>query len=120
MIELRAIGTAEIRTAITILRPSQDIVFAAALFLVMQRGKPIARDRFAEILWPNAGRSPRRHRLRQTLLQLKKLGFAVAATRDTVVFDAEVATDGDLIEQMSVDGTDPESVAWLPGYNPTF
>ncbi|HET8826914.1 MAG TPA: AAA family ATPase, partial [Terriglobales bacterium] len=120
MIELRALGTAEIRTGVTILRPSQDIVFAAALFLVIQRGKPIARDRFAEILWPDAGLGPRRHRLRQTLLQLKKLGFVVRATRDTVVFEAEVATDADLIKQMSADGPDPESVAWLPGYNPAF
>lgn len=120
MVELHALGTAEIRTGVTTLRPSQDIVFAAALFLVVNRGKPIARDRFAEILWPDADLSPRRHRLRQTLLQLKRLGFAVRATRDTVVFDAEVATDTDLIKQMLAEGTAPESVAWLPGYNPAF
>lgn len=120
MIELRALGTAEIRTGVACLRPSQDIVFATALYLVNHRDKPIARDRLAQILWPDAGPGTRRHRLRQTLLQLKKLGFAVQATRDTLLFDAEVATDTELIEQTPADATEPETVVWLPGYNPAF
>ena len=120
MIELRALGTAEIRTEVSTLRPSQDIVFATALYLVIERRKPIARDHLAEILWPDASRASRRHRLRQTLLQLKKLGFVVRATRDTVFLEAEVATDTQLIEHPSADGSEPESVVWLPGYNPAF
>ena len=62
MIVLRALGNAEIETAVTTLTPSQEIVFAAALYLVLERGKRVSRARLASLLWPRvaekAARAP--------------------------------------------------------------
>lgn len=71
MIVLRALGTAEIDTGVTTLTPSQEIVFAAALYLILERGKRVSRARLASLLWPRVAEKARAHRLRQTILQLK-------------------------------------------------
>ncbi|MDB4870872.1 MAG: hypothetical protein JWL97_1876, partial [Gemmatimonadales bacterium] len=52
MIVLRALGTAEIDTGVATLTPSQEIVFAAALYLITERGKRVSRARLALLLWP--------------------------------------------------------------------
>src|SRR3982074_309197 len=84
MIVLRALGTAEIDTGVTTLTPSQEIVFAAALYLILERGKRVSRARLASLLWPRVPEKARTHRLRQTILQLKKLGIMVRADRDNM------------------------------------
>ena len=84
MIVLRALGTAEIETDVARLTPSQEIVFAAALYLVVESGQRVSRARLASLIWPGAAKKPRAHRLRQTILQLKKLGFPLQVDRDTV------------------------------------
>src|ERR1700682_6220418 len=84
MIVLRALGMAEIETGVTTLTPSQEIVFAAALYLVLERGKRVSRARLASLLWPRVPEKARAHRLRQTVLQLKKLGIMVKADRDNL------------------------------------
>jgi len=85
MIVLRALGTAEIDTAVTTLTPSQEIVFAASLYLILERGKRVSRARLASLLWPRVAEKARAHRLRQTILQLKKLGIGVNADRDNLL-----------------------------------
>ncbi|MGH7602923.1 MAG: hypothetical protein ACRENK_02875, partial [Gemmatimonadaceae bacterium] len=77
MIVLRALGTAEIDTGVSTLTPSQEIVFAAALYLILERGKRVSRAHLAAMLWPGAPDQARAHRLRQTIFQLKKLGILV-------------------------------------------
>jgi len=120
MIVLHALGTAEIDTGVTTLTPSQEIVFAAALYLILERGKRVGRERLASLLWPRVPEKARAHRLRQTILQLKKLGLMIRADRDNLQlsqFDAR--TD---IEDLS--GSDPapflkkDSLEFLPGYTP--
>ena len=54
MIELHSLGTAEINTGSTTITPSQTIVFAACLYLIMERGKPVSRATLASLLWPRA------------------------------------------------------------------
>ncbi len=99
MLELRALGNAEIQTDTTTLTPSQEIVFASALYLVLERERRVSRSGLAELLWPAVEVSARGHRLRQTLLQLKKLGFPVLADRDRVGLSTrEVRTDIDRVE----------------------
>jgi len=122
MIELRALGSAEIVTGVTTVTPSQEIVFAAALYLVLERGKRVSRTRLASLLWPRVAEKPRAHRLRQTILQLKKLGIIVRADRDTVQFSEHSArTDIDDFEQNAFDGVvKNNSVEFLPGYSPRF
>ena len=122
MLELRALGNAEIRTEKTTLTPSQEIVFASALYLVLQSGKRISRTGLAELLWPSIELVSRSHRLRQTLLQLKKLGVSVTADRDIVSLDPNVVRS-DVAELESLDArtlTQCSSLEFLPGYSPRF
>ncbi|HEY8832683.1 MAG TPA: hypothetical protein VIM21_09225, partial [Gemmatimonadaceae bacterium] len=120
MIVLRALGTAEIDTGRTTLTPSQEIVFAAALYLILERGKRVSRARLASLLWPRAPEKTRAHRLRQTILQLKKLGVMVRADRDNLqlpefdaMSDIEELSAPDLASVLSKD-----SLEFLPGYSP--
>ena len=118
MIELRALGAAEILTSSATITPSQDIVFAAGLYVVVQRGKPISRAALASLLWPRAGLQSRTHRLRQTIQQMKKLGIVLTADRTTV----RLASDAAVSDFDSL--TDAESKLrnelseFLPGYIP--
>ena len=120
MIVLRALGAAEIDTGVTTLTPSQEIVFAAALYLILERGKRVSRARLASLLWPRVPEKARTHRLRQTILQLKKLGMMVRADRDNLQLSQFDARSD--IEDLS--GPDPapalrnDSLEFLPGYNP--
>src|SRR5215210_6324342 len=121
MIVLRALGNAEIETAVTTLTPSREIVFAAALYLVLERGKRVSRTRLASLLWPRVAEKARAHRLRQTILQLKKLGMLVSADRDTLQLSQSDARSD--IDEFLAEAASPlkgESVEFLPGYNPNF
>jgi DNA-binding SARP family transcriptional activator/tetratricopeptide (TPR) repeat protein len=122
MIALRALGTAEIDTGVTTLTPSREIVFAAALYLILERGKRVSRARLASLLWPRVPEKQRAHRLRQTILQLKKLGIMVRADRDNLQLsshdarsDIEDLTGPDLAHVIG-----RESLEFLPGYSPPF
>lgn len=120
MIELRALGSSEIETGITTLTPSHEIVFAAALYLTMERGKRTSRSRLASLLWPKADDKTRAHRLRQTILQLKKVGVFVRADRDTVqLSEHDARSDVDeLALRDSVTPAESPSLEFLPGYDP--
>src|SRR6266568_7751001 len=122
MIVLRALGTAEIETDVTTLTPSQEIVFAASLYLILERGKHVTRARLASILWPRVPEKIRSHRLRQTVLQLKKLGIGVRADRTVLElsrYDARTDID-DLSAGMPLNSASPTGVEFLPGYDPQF
>lgn len=122
MIVLRALGNAEIETGVTTLTPSQEIVFAAALYLVLERGKRVSRARLASLLWPKVAEKARAHRLRQTILQLKKLGIVVRADRNTLQLAKESARSDidDLSERVRVLSEKQELLEFLPGYSPRF
>jgi DNA-binding SARP family transcriptional activator len=120
MLELRGRGNAEIQTDTTTLTPSREIVFASALYLILERGSRVSRSGLGELLWPDVELSTRGHRLRQTLLQLKKLGFPVVADKDRLSLSAgEVRIDVDRIPPETAVANQP-SLEFLPGYSPQF
>src|SRR5438445_3703317 len=120
MVQLRALGTAQIQTDSTTLTPSQAVVFAAALYLIVGREKPISRARLAMLLWPGVSRPVQGHRLRQTLFQLKQLGLPVTATRDAIQISS-VATRVDIDEFVKDPLTSfDRELEFLPGYDPQF
>lgn len=122
MIVLRALGTAEIETGLTTLTPSQEIVFAAALYIVLERGKRLSRERLAALLWPRVTDRLRAHRLRQTIFQLKKFGFVVRASREAILLlkdEAETDVDG-LVADGGESFTESRAFDFLPGYSPGF
>src|SRR6266513_2493853 len=121
VIVLRALGTAEIETPITTLTPSQEIAFAAALYLSIER-KRVRRSQVSALLWPEVVEKARAHRLRQTILQLKKLGVPLQADRDTVHLSKhEVTADLDTFSKGEVTRAGKDnSLEFLPGYCPLF
>jgi DNA-binding SARP family transcriptional activator len=120
VILLRSLGNAEIETGVTTLTPSQEVVFAAALYMVLERGKRISRNRLASLLWPNVPEKARAHRLRQTVLQLKKLGIRLVADRDNLQLPKEDARSDsdDLALNHPALSTPQPSLEFLPGYTP--
>jgi DNA-binding SARP family transcriptional activator len=120
VILLRSLGAAEIETAVTTLTPSQEVVFAAALYMILERGKRVSRTRLASLLWPNVPEKARAHRLRQTLLQLKKLGIRLVADRDNLQLTKQDArSDSDDLALNHPALSAPESsLEFLPGYTP--
>jgi DNA-binding SARP family transcriptional activator/tetratricopeptide (TPR) repeat protein len=122
VIVLRALGNAEIDTGVATLTPSQEIVFAAALYLILERGKRASRTGLASLLWPGVAEKLRAHRLRQTILQLKKLGFLLQADRGTIQLGKDDSRsdvdDASQSEATLVENN--ESFDFLPGYNPGF
>jgi DNA-binding SARP family transcriptional activator/predicted XRE-type DNA-binding protein len=121
MIFLRALGTAEIDTGTVTLTPSQEIVFAAALYLIVERGKPVSRSRIASLLWPRVAESARAHRLRQTIHQLKKLGIAIDADRDVLrLAENGVQSDIGSFSDKDFPFFEKKGLEFLPGYNPSF
>ena len=120
MIELRTLGTSEIQTESSTLTPSQEVVFAAALYLILERDTPVRRAALASLLWADAPPRTRGHRLRQTLFQLKRLGVKVLATRDAVQIslpDTHVDFEGLADLPLS---ESPKTVEFLPGYDPSI
>src|SRR5205814_1624818 len=122
VIVLRALGTAEIETPVTTVTPSREIVFATALFLVVERGKRVSRAHLASLLWPRVPEKARAHRLRQTLHQLKKLGITVLADRNILSLNKEnVRSDVDRISDKHLASSETiELLEFLPGYVPRF
>jgi DNA-binding SARP family transcriptional activator len=120
VIILRSLGTAEIETTVTVLTPSQEVVFAAALYLILERGKRISRARLASLLWPSVPEKIRSHRLRQTVLQLKKLGIRLVADRDNLQLTKQDArSDSDDLSLNHPALSAPQgSLEFLPGYTP--
>ena len=122
MIVLRALGNAEIDTGVATLTPSQEMVFAAALYLILERGNSVSRKRLASLLWPRVAETARAHRLRQTLLQLKKVGFVVKADRNSLQCSPREHRS-DITELAGLDSDSlvaNVSLEFLPGYSPTF
>lgn len=119
MIDLRAFGTGEIHTPVATITPSHSRVFAASLYLILERGKAVSRSRLANLLWPDATEALRAHRLRQTLLQMRKLGIAIEADRNKLRLpSAEVRTD---LDGFNANGTMlGSSREMLAGYHPEF
>ena len=120
MITLHALGNAEIETSVTTITPSQEIVFAAALYLILERGHRVSRTRLTALLWPRAAEKVGAHRLRQTILQLKKLGIIVQADRNSLqLLQHDAGTDlNSLFAADASPASESPSVEFLPGYAP--
>lgn len=120
MIELRALGTAEIRSDFAVITPSQQIAFATAVYLIMERGTKVSRTQLASLLWEKAPRRIRAHRLRQTLFHLKKLGVKVVTSREAVqIPNVDAYVDVDTLTTLRSSPSEwPTVLEFLPGYDP--
>jgi DNA-binding SARP family transcriptional activator/tetratricopeptide (TPR) repeat protein len=84
-IRLFSIGDARITADRISLGPSSTVVFATALYLLLENSKPVSRHVLAELLWPTISVESRRHRLRQTILKLRRAGVRVESVGKSLI-----------------------------------
>jgi DNA-binding SARP family transcriptional activator len=120
MIVLRALGAAEIATGKAKVTPSQSVLFAAGLYMIVERPKRVSRQRLSSVLWADIPPSSQAHRLRQTLYQLKNVGINIDADRHHLNLAADAATtDFDRVFRGGVGvSSEVRSLEFLPGYAP--
>ncbi|MFN2602345.1 MAG: AAA family ATPase [Gemmatimonadaceae bacterium] len=123
-IHARVLGDASIVTGVTTIDPMAEIIFAAALYLVLQRKEPISRRTIQALLWPDASDRVAAHRLRQTLLKLRQMGMPIEmsgkghiglnGTPVSVDYEEFLAT------KKFVENGNNDALVMLPAYEPRF
>ncbi len=121
-VRLRVLGGASIRTAKAVVDPGAELVFATALYLVLERRTQVQRTVLTDLLWPAVAGETASHRLRQTLLKLRRLGFAVESIdkRQLSVAGLDIQSDVDAIDFTHAGLSRISSLTVLPGYFPNF
>ena len=123
MLYLHTLGDALITVGEKEIRPTAPLVFAALLYLGMERGHRVPRAALQELLFPKSDERSGAHSLRQLLYKLRQLGAPIEADGTAVVVD-DVSID--VSEWKSEDvHADPEfvrriSLGLLPGYQPAI
>ena len=84
MIRLRALGQCVFEVGTHRVTPDSDVLFALLLVLASRDGQAVPRDELLDLLWPDSDQTNARHRLRQALYQLKRLG-APLTTPDSAI-----------------------------------
>jgi DNA-binding SARP family transcriptional activator len=123
-ISLRALGDASITTPVASIEPSAEIMFAAALYLIVERRRSVSRRALQALLWPDVSDRVAAHRLRQTLLKLRRLGLPIVieATGNILVAADSVTVDYEefLATRKGVDRAGSDALVMLPAYEPRF
>ena len=125
MIRLRALGQCVIEVDGHAVTPESDVLFALLLFLSSSPGHTVARSDLLDLLWPESAPRNARHRLRQALYQLKKLG-APLETPDSVVAVREAEVECDYVvysrnrQAVVRSAYEAARLDYLPHYTPTF
>jgi DNA-binding SARP family transcriptional activator/tetratricopeptide (TPR) repeat protein len=115
------LGDARILTPVAEIEPTAEVVFAAALYLVLQRNDPVSRRRLESLLWPEAESNVASHRLRQTILKLRKLGVSIESVGSSrLKITCAVFVDADTTEIQAYVHTRADSCSLVPlsGYEP--
>jgi len=105
--------------------PDSDVLFALLLFMSTSAGRAVPRSELLELLWPDSSPSNARHRLRQTLYQLKKMG-APLATLESFVSVRESDVEVDYVvgarnrQALTKSVAETTPLEFLPHYVPTF
>src|SRR6478672_11413161 len=110
MLRLKSLGQTLIEVDDARLTPAAETVFAIALYLIIEAGRPIGRDELTRLFWPGVSESQAQHGLRQVLYRLKTLGATITASRSALILSPrDCSTDfGALLAPQS-----PESLEAL-------
>ncbi|HEX5075101.1 MAG TPA: AAA family ATPase, partial [Gemmatimonadaceae bacterium] len=125
MIRLRALGQCLIEVDGNPVTPDSDVLFALLLFLSSSGGQTIARSDLLDLFWPESASSIARHRLRQALYQLKKLGARLDRA-DSVIAVREAEVECDYVtysrnrQAVVRSAHEATRLDYLPHYAPTF
>src|SRR3954463_1033825 len=77
MIELHIFGDTLIKVREKEIRPTAPLLFAALLYLGLERGHRVPRTALQELLFPEADERSGAHSLRQLLYKLRRLGATI-------------------------------------------
>jgi hypothetical protein len=121
LVHLHVLGDCTIRTPNGLFVPRGKKLFGIALFLILERGTPIARERLMRLFWPNEPDAHTRHALREIFRKLRRKGLVITGDEHVVRVPRHCATTD--IELASTE--DPSELAThpltiLPGYTPTL
>lgn len=124
MIQVRALGTAEVLVGSNRIAPDSSMLFALALFLSVSAGQRIQRSRLLDLLWPESNEISRRHALRQLLYRLRRSGFPLSldgeellVSEDVVESDLRGVLTSSWPDEASSEAVDAAATV-LPGYDP--
>jgi DNA-binding SARP family transcriptional activator/tetratricopeptide (TPR) repeat protein len=84
MLRLKSLGQTLIEVDGAPLTPAAETLFATALYLVMEAGKPVGRDELARLIWPDVSATRAQHGLRQVLYKLKSIGAEIETSRTSL------------------------------------
>jgi DNA-binding SARP family transcriptional activator/tetratricopeptide (TPR) repeat protein len=119
-LRLVTLGNARIFVGSTEVDPSAGVVFATALYLILERHAAVSRKTLQQVLWSGAAENVAAHRLRQTLLKLRKVGFPIESTGRSLISlsEAAIAVDFESISDSDLltDSTFPRGI--LAGFEP--
>jgi DNA-binding transcriptional activator of the SARP family len=85
MLRLKSLGQTVIEADDARLTPAAETVFATALYLIIETGRPVGRDELTQLLWPGVSEAQAQHGLRQALYRLKSLGATIKADRSALI-----------------------------------
>jgi DNA-binding SARP family transcriptional activator len=126
MLRLRVLGECVIETGSARVAPDSERLFAALLYLCLERGRSVGRQTLIQLLWPGVVDENGRHNLRQTLYKARRVGVALECTQSHVFLAAQ-EVDAAFAELLSPEGIEARLLArglalgeFLPGYAPTF
>src|SRR5471030_3172905 len=121
LIDIRLLGAPAILAPAWEISPAKPFVFAAALYLGVNRGRVVRREELAAILWPDASDAKRSERTRWLVRQLKLAGFpARDGVQELGLTAADVRID---VETLSLESSAMEALGRigggvLSGYDP--
>ncbi len=117
MIELHTLGDAVIKIGTKEVRPTSPMVFAALLYLCVERGRRVPRAALQELLFPDVDERSGAHSLRQLLYKLRQLGVPLDSDAVSVriatapSIDFETLCGAELLQSAAAGRLD-----FLPGF----
>ena len=117
MIHLHTLGDALITVGEREIRPSSPMVFAALLYLGVERGRRVPRAALQELLFPESDERSGSHSVRQLLYKLRQLGASIEADDRSIGLLDEIHDD--LSESsLTAATTTLLKAGFLPSYTP--
>jgi DNA-binding SARP family transcriptional activator len=125
MIRLRSLGECVIEIGDQELTPESEIVFAFALYLIMNAGKAIPRATLTDLFWPEVEGSKARHCLRQTVYRARGLRIPIELAAGSLILptgmlERDVDSLLSAAPPLLADRALSTSPHFLPNYSPAF
>lgn len=123
MIHLHTLGDALITVGEKEIRPSSPMVFAALLYLGVERGRRVPRAALQELLFQDSDERSGSHSVRQLLYKLRQLGVPITADESTVALSTTSVVDDCVIVAASQWSDRDASIAalgFVPDFHPCF